>query len=58
MSDTRPTYVSERGADLCVVCRADTGIPTDTPVDQRQHYVEGVGQCCAQCAARIASGEF
>lgn len=58
MSDTRPTYVSERGTDLCVVCRADTGIPTDAPLDQRQHYAEGVGQCCAQCAARIASGEF
>ncbi len=52
------SYVSDHGTDLCVICRNDTGIPTDTPIDQRENYIEGSGQCCAVCAARIKSGEF
>lgn len=42
-------YVSRSGTDLCVRCRADTGIPTDTHVDARQHYVDGMGQHCKDC---------
>lgn len=55
MTDTPPEkpkrkFVSERGTDLCVICGADTGIPTVTPIDQRYGYIEGSGQCCRKCA--------
>lgn len=42
-------FVSEHGTDLCVLCSADTGIPTDTHIDLRSNYVEGVGQLCRKC---------
>lgn len=58
-SMTEPlSYVSDHGTDLCVICRSDTGIPSNTPIDHRENYIEGSGQCCAVCAARIKSGEF
>lgn len=41
--------VSSHGTDLCVLCGRDTGIPTDTPIDQRRGYVEGSGQACIDC---------
>lgn len=40
-------FVSEHGTDLCVICKADTGIPTGTHVSRRTHYVEGIGQLCS-----------
>jgi hypothetical protein len=46
----RGDFTSSRGTEICVVCHADTGIPSSVPVDQRLGYVEGVGQCCAKCA--------
>jgi hypothetical protein len=36
--------------ELCVVCGAETDVPVAIPVDQRKGYVEGAGQCCAECA--------
>ena len=42
-------FISERGTDLCVICKADTGIPTDTHIDMRAYYVDGVGQLCSEC---------
>jgi hypothetical protein len=35
--------------ELCVVCGVETDMPVTIPVDQRRGYVEGVGQCCANC---------
>lgn len=35
--------------DLCVVCKADTSIRTDCPVEHRMYYVEGGGQLCKEC---------
>lgn len=49
----RHDYVSEFGTDLCVGCRADTGIPTDTPVEDRSKYVDGSGQYCASCERKM-----
>ena len=43
-------FVSDKGTDLCVLCGAETGIPTETPIDQRVGYVEGSGQICRKCA--------
>jgi hypothetical protein len=35
--------------DRCVNCGKDTGIPTKTSVDRREHYIEGAGQLCHDC---------
>lgn len=44
-------FISQRGTELCVICHADTHIPDSKPVSERYSYVDGVGQCCAACAA-------
>jgi hypothetical protein len=47
---SRPSeFVSHHGTDLCVGCRADTGVPSHQHVSERRHYVEGVGQYCRHC---------
>lgn len=43
------SFVSDRGTDLCVCCRADTGIPSHQDIAMRPLYVEGVGQHCRRC---------
>jgi len=45
-------FVTDHGTEICVICHADTGIAATTPIDQRSGYVEGVGQCCAECSKR------
>ncbi len=35
--------------ETCVVCGAKTEYARSTPIDERQHYVEGVGQLCPRC---------
>lgn len=45
--------MSEIMTDKCVFCGEDTGIPTDTPINKRKHYVVGCGQLCRICSARI-----
>lgn len=42
-------FVSDHGTDLCVICKADTGIPTETHIDERAFYIEGAGQLCKDC---------
>lgn len=42
-------FVSGEGTDLCVICGADTGIPTETHIDFRIGYVAGSGQACVLC---------
>ncbi len=42
-------FVSEDGYDLCVSCRKKTIYKTETPIEQREHYVEGAGQQCGEC---------
>lgn len=46
-------YVSEHGTDLCVLCKADTGIPTDMAVQYRYTYVECIGQFCNTCYKKV-----
>jgi hypothetical protein len=43
----------EAKTERCVVCGADTGIATATPISKRHDYVEGAGQLCGTCAARL-----
>ena len=40
------TYISDDGYDLCVVCGKKTQYKSDTHIDERMGYVEGVGQTC------------
>lgn len=35
--------------EKCIICNVDTQIPTDTYIDFRSYYVEGVGQLCLKC---------
>ena len=41
--------------DLCVLCRKNSNVPTDCPVAERSHYVEGCGQLCGVCWDRTES---
>lgn len=43
----------ERKPDLCVLCGCETGYYFDTPVDEREYFVTGVGQLCKKCNAKI-----
>lgn len=45
-------FVSRRGTDLCVICRTDTGVPTSTHIEDRQYYVDCMGQHCSYCYNR------
>ena len=47
---TASTFVSDDGYDLCAICKAKTSFKTETPLDQRSDYVEGVGQLCDMCS--------
>lgn len=42
-------FVSKYGTDLCVICSTDTKINSNTNIEDRTHYVQGVGQICKDC---------
>jgi len=46
----------EGPSDPCVICKADTGIPINRPVNQRMYYVIGAGQHCQACYLRVHPG--
>lgn len=48
----------DNSTELCVCCRADTGVRKSTPVDIRKHYVHGIGQVCVACFVAINSGDL
>ncbi len=35
--------------DLCVICKTNTGVPTEISIEQRSYYIEGCGQLCEDC---------
>lgn len=37
----------------CVVCHAVTNYSYRTPIQERNYYVEGVGQLCEKCYADV-----
>ena len=41
--------------EICVLCGRVTDVDVSTPIDQRLHYVEGAGQLCPECDAKIYS---
>jgi hypothetical protein len=48
-------FISPKGYDLCVMCRAETLWTTATPVEDRFDYVSGVGQLCVECSKACTS---
>lgn len=44
--------------ETCVLCHKDTGISKNAPVASRFGYVEGAGQLCPSCYARICTSEI
>lgn len=44
----------EREKEMCVMCKKVVpGVYKDTPVDQRDYYIEGGGQLCRKCHLSI-----
>ena len=39
----------EPQSDKCVLCGTTTDYLKDTPITERNHYIEGVGQLCTDC---------
>lgn len=46
-----PEFITDRGTDACVICGADTEVPSQLHVNLREGYIDGVGQCCASCGS-------
>ena len=38
-----------REKEICVICKQETEYFVDTPINQRNHYIEGCGQLCSIC---------
>ena len=43
--------------DRCVICYAETPYTKETPIEERQFYVEGCGQVCEKCYYEIQADE-
>ena len=43
--------------EKCVICGENAGYMFDTPIYERQFYVEGVGQLCEKCFKEIYTQE-
>ena len=39
----------KREIEKCIVCKNDTEYYTDTPIKNRQFYIETAGQLCQKC---------
>lgn len=48
-------YEIEREKEYCVIpgCSNWTGNYKDTPIEERKHYIEDVGDPCEECATRL-----
>ena len=40
---------NNEAVEKCVVCGEETPYKFSTPIEQRKHYIEGVGQLCQKC---------
>lgn len=47
----RNTVASE--VEHCVMCKLPTAFKRSNPIDKRDHYIQGVGQVCPVCAAKL-----
>lgn len=51
-------YLSNRIADpfeRCVICKKNTNVSRNLPIDQRYGYVIGMGQLCYECFKKLYS---
>lgn len=44
-------FVTQDGKEICVICRTVTDVDFETPVDVRQHYIQG--QHCVLCCQKF-----
>ncbi len=42
-------FKEKKTTEICVLCGADTGVPTELSVSLRKNYIEGCGQLCERC---------
>ena len=42
--------------ETCVLCKCKTNVKLDKPIEERNAYVEGVGQLCYKCYKKINFG--
>lgn len=43
--------------DRCVLCGQETVYESQTPINQREFYIEGAGQLCRGCFRKIYLGK-
>ncbi len=43
--------------DKCILCGSDSGIPLNTPIENRINYISGCGQLCESCSNKIKVGQ-
>jgi len=43
------TKNKEKEMEKCVLCHKELNIPRETPIQNREHYIEGCGQLCYEC---------
>lgn len=43
--------------DKCVLCNKETEYTPDIPIEEREFYVEGCGQLCAECYQEVKTAE-
>ena len=53
MKEQEKDRAESKERERCVVCGKDTGYTFSTLIQNRQFYVEGVGQVCKQCFVEI-----
>ena len=39
--------------EICIICGVELEYNRGTPINQREHYVEGCGQLCRNCAISL-----
>jgi len=50
---TEIKMVTSDGKEICVLCHQPTDIDAKTHIDLREGYVDGAGQLCKDCRAKI-----
>ncbi len=49
MSKTNEIINNLNEYEKCVICGTVTDVMKDTPIAERQEYIEGTGQLCQKC---------
>ncbi|MBL7206699.1 MAG: hypothetical protein ISS36_03820 [Candidatus Aenigmarchaeota archaeon] len=44
--------------ERCIVCGTETGIDKNTPVNERELYISGIGQLCYKCHVETTDPEM